>query len=167
MVLRQRSKSTSLCLLRLKYHRGRNLGNAERWVFGVYDVADKVGYITFVDKRDAATLLPIIQNVVLPDSVIISDEWAAYRGIGNLPQNYTHRTVNHSRNFVNPADGSHTNNVENYWKRAKAAFKRMNGTQKDMIASYLDDFMWRERYGQTFDLAYCNIIRHIAEKYQL
>lgn len=83
----------------------------------MYDVADKVGYITFVQKRDAATLLPIIEKVVLhPTLIIISDDWAAYRGLANLPKNYIHQTVNHSRNFVNHTDGAHTNNVERIWK---------------------------------------------------
>lgn len=60
--------------------------------------------------------------------------------------------------------GAHTNNVEAYWKRAKAVFKQMNGTSKDMVPSYLDEFMWKERYGSTFDLAFINILRHISER---
>ena len=32
-------------------------------------------------KRDAATLLPIIQKVVRPGSIVYSDEWRAYRQI--------------------------------------------------------------------------------------
>ena len=44
-------------------------------------------------------------------------------------------------------------------------FKRMNGTAKYMVIGYLDEFMWRERFASTFDLAYCNILRHIAERY--
>jgi len=152
-------------LVKAKYHRGRNARRRDSWVFGAYDVAEQMGYITYVAKRDAATLLPIIQRVVAPGSVVISDEWAAYRGIQNLPQNYDHRTVNHSQNFVNPITGAHTNNVESYWKRAKAVFKRMNGTSKDMVPSYLDEFMWRERFGRTMNLAYINILRHIADRY--
>lgn len=150
-------------LVKAKYFRGRNLKHQDRWIFGAYDVDAKHGFITFVTKRDAATLLPIIERVIAPESIIISDEWAAYRNIPNLPNNYRHQTVNHSKNFVNPATGAHTNNVENYWKRAKSIFKRMNGTQKEMIPSYLDEFMWRERYGQTFDLSYLNIMSHISE----
>ena len=33
--------------------------------------------------------------------------------------------------------------------RMKSTFKRMNGTYKDFGASYMDKFMWRERYSKT------------------
>lgn len=36
----------------------------------------------------------------------------------------------------------------------------MNGTQKDMVPSYLDEVMWQERFGATF-----NILCHIAKRY--
>lgn len=64
-------------MVRAKYHRGRNARRQDSWVFGAYDVADKMGYITYVPKRDSTTLLPIIARVVKPGSTIVSDEWAA------------------------------------------------------------------------------------------
>lgn len=153
-------------MVKAKYNRRRNLTLPQRWVFGIYDESKKMGYIRFVDRRDAQTLLPIIADVILPSSIIHSDEWAAYNGItGIANRNYTHETVNHRYNFVNPISGAHTNNVENYWKRAKAVFKRMNGTKVGFVESYLDEFMWRERYGATFDLAYENLLCHIHEKH--
>ena len=103
---------------------------------------EKVAYITYVKKRDAAALLPIIQNVVLPDSVIVSDQWRAYCDISNLPGNYTHYIVNHNENFVDPVTGKNTNHVESYWMRMKLTFKRINGTYKDFSPSYMDKFMW-------------------------
>lgn len=74
-----------------------------------------------------------------------------------MPGNYTHLTVNHGPNFVKPVNGAHTNNVEGYWKKVKAIFKRIHGTSKDMVPGYLDKFMWWEHFGSTFHLAYCNI----------
>ena len=54
-------------MVKAKYHRGRNLHTPHRWIFGAYDMATHTGYVQFVDNvRNAATLLPIIQRVVLP-----------------------------------------------------------------------------------------------------
>ena len=62
-----------------KANRDRQL--PQRWVFGIYDVEAKVGYLQEVPDRSAATLLPIIERYIAPGSIIRSDEWAAYRGI--------------------------------------------------------------------------------------
>ena len=43
-----------------KYNRGRVL--QEQWIFGGYDPVDKKGFLVPVPKRDAATLLPIVQQ---------------------------------------------------------------------------------------------------------
>src|SRR6218665_868146 len=44
----------------LATHTYRNASMQDRWIFGAYDVSDRISYITFVTKRNAATLLPII-----------------------------------------------------------------------------------------------------------
>lgn len=56
-----------------------------------------------VPKRDAATLQPIIRKLIPAGSTIVTDEWRAYIGLGNI---YHHLTVNHKQNFVNPRTGN-------------------------------------------------------------
>ncbi|ESO08359.1 hypothetical protein HELRODRAFT_145703, partial [Helobdella robusta] len=73
-----------------------------RWVFGGIDQDTNDAFLVEVEKRDAATLLPLIQRHILP----------AYNAIGNI--GYQHDTVNHSWTFK-PPSGVHTNNVENLW----------------------------------------------------
>jgi len=89
-------------------------------------------------------LLPVIERVVAPGSVIISDERVAYAAIPNGPGNYTLLMVNHSRQFVNPVNRAHTNSLEAYWSRTKAVSKRMNGTRKEMVPGYVDEFMLKK-----------------------
>ena len=60
----------------------------------------------------------------------------------------THRMVNHSLHFVDPATGVHTKTVESYWNRVKTKLKRMKGFDGDQLHRYLDEFMSRERYGK-------------------
>ena len=100
---------------RRKYNRGRL--TMEQWVFGGIDTTTRKGFLIPVDRRDANTLLPIIQDFILPGTTVVSDCWSSYNTVGNI--GYTHLTVNHSVNFVDPVTHAHKNNVENMWMRAK------------------------------------------------
>jgi len=120
-----------------------------------------------VAQRDAGTLLPIIEQHVHPGTIVHSDEWASYRRVQQLPSVSQHSTVNHSVTFVDPTTGTHTQNIESYWNRVKTKFKRMKGVHEDMMSSYLDEFMWRERHGASYSDAMQNICRDIALKYPL
>ena len=67
------------------------------------------------NKRDAPTLLPLIFRWILPGSVVYTDEWAAYNGL--TAATYTHESVNHSIQFVDPSTGVHTNTQEGLWAK--------------------------------------------------
>ena len=93
-----------------KYSRGRFRDG--HWVFGGIDVDDPSKcFLVPVERRDRATLEPLIQENIAPGSIIWSDDWRAYTGIAAL--GYTHHVVNHSENFVCPITGVHTNHIEN------------------------------------------------------
>src|SRR6218665_1395616 len=52
-------------LVGAKYQQGCNLYRPQTWIFRDYGVVRKVGYVTYVKKRVVATLLPIIERVIL------------------------------------------------------------------------------------------------------
>ncbi|CAF4928587.1 unnamed protein product, partial [Rotaria sp. Silwood1] len=123
------------------------------------------------------TLLPIIQNYILPGNVcnfelfptivflsgttIHSDQWRAYNDLQNDP-NYQHLTVNHSLNFVDPDTGVHTQNIENTWMRVKRKQKKQAGFARTLLTSYLEEFMWRQEFG---DQPLKNLILQICSHY--
>ena len=74
--------------------------------------------------------------------------WAAYRNLSALSHVASHSTVNHSVELVAPS-GTHTQNIESYWNRVKMRIKRMKGCREFEISGYLDEFMWRERHGDS------------------
>ena len=147
----------------IQYHRGRAPAT-EVWVFGMVDISHTpaLGYMEIVAQRDAATLLPIINAHVALGTEVWSDEWSAYRRAGTLPNVSRHRTVNHSVNFVDPVTGVHTQHIESYWNHVKQKLKRMKGCSRAMLAGYLDEFMWKERYGSTRREAFDSLCRDIA-----
>ena len=83
-------------------------------------------YLQLARRRNAATLLPIIQRRVQLGTTLHTDEWAAYRQLqGRL--GLLHRAVNHSLHFVDPATGVHMQHAESNWCAAKEKFKHMKG----------------------------------------
>ncbi|XP_045121432.1 uncharacterized protein LOC123510360 isoform X2 [Portunus trituberculatus] len=138
-------------------------GTPERLVFGGFCPSTQEGFLVFVPNKEAATLLPIIQQYVRPGSIIHTDGLASYDGIGEIDVQppYIHHRVDHSGDFVDPNTGASTNHVEEYWRRAeqkfraekywgkaKQKFKAMYGSQGNLLDPHLNEFHWRERMVQ-------------------
>ena len=136
-------------------------------MFGLVDTSldPALGYMELVQRRDAATLLPLISQHTLPGTTIWSDDWAAYNRVSSLPGISSHGVVNHSLHFVDPTTGVHTQAIESYWNRVKTKFKRMKGVSSDQLPLHLDEFMWRERHGSTAGEAFRGICADISTQY--
>ena len=80
-----------------KYNRGRQVEG--HWVFGGTERITGECFLVEVDRRDAATLLPLIQQHIRRGSIIYSDEWKAYSRI-TATTGMSHETVNHLLHFV-------------------------------------------------------------------
>lgn len=122
---------------KIKYHRGHHVDG--QWVFGGIEEKTRKNFMIAVDKRDRNTLLPIIEQYILPGSIIISDCWKAYDILGE--KDYLHFKVNHSIEFVN-SEGDHTNKIEGHWRQAKSKMPSF-GVTKAHFKSHLGEFMWR------------------------
>ena len=116
-----------------------------------------------VDRRDAQTLLPIVQRVCLPGTIIYSDQWAGYQQLQEVT-GLQHRQVNHSVNFVNPANGVHTQAIEGYWSKHKNRLKQLKGLHRPHMVSHLAECMWRDRFRNN---AFLTLLQHISQQFQL
>jgi len=121
----------------------------------------KACFLVPVGQRDKDTLLPIIPAHILPGTRVISDMWKAYDCLKD--EGYSHLTVNHSLNFVDPDTGGHTQRIENTWWGDRQSMPR-KGTSKDLFESYLQEWLWRQHFG---DDPFGNIIKHIADLYEV
>ena len=118
--------------------------------------------VNALEHRDAATLVPIIQQHIRPGSIVYSDEWSSYQSL-NAATGLVHNTVNHSLHFVDPTTGAHTQGVEGMWSCCKRMLREEKTMHSQLFETYLPEFMWRKRFGGP--LAFSNILKHIAEQY--
>jgi len=120
-----------------KYGQGREVHGI--WLLGGIESISKNKFVWPVEQRDAGTLIPLIQRFILPGSIIHSDCWKAYSSLNTL--GYTHRTVNHSENFLDPVTHVQTQNIERFWRDLKS-WVLCSGVKKNCIKSCI----WPDAY---------------------
>lgn len=144
-----------------KYNRGKRVKTT--WVLGMIDSTSKESVIIYVPKRDKQTMIPEIQRFVKPGTTIWTDGWGAYKGLDKC--GYTHKTVNHSKNFKKTLTGVCTNRIEGHWNCLKKYCRTKNVMNSKFFFEYVDEFMWSEKFGNDAVSKYTNILKHIKERY--
>lgn len=125
---------------RRKYNRGRLVEGT--WVVGMIDDTGDVR-LEVAKRRDAETLTDIITRNVAIGSEVHSDSWRGYNTEYLAWAGLTHKTVNHSREFV-AEDGTHTQRIESQWRVLRRHFSP-GGIRKEDIADHLVEYAWRRK----------------------
>lgn len=173
----------SLMRGRRKYNRGRLLrGNAAPparqnygnrvvgpWIFGmVWKRPDGTQEIRMVHvlRRNEQTLRAVIQRHIAPGTEIWSDKWAAYANIPHWPGfNYTHGTVNHQENFIDPVTGANTQRIEANWGHVKTEIlRKMRGTSSNLLPGHLAEYWWKRVHQEA---PFRDLIKQIAQQFPL
>jgi len=103
----------------------------------VFGIAQRKGNITALITPDikSSTLYPVIKKYVLPDSMIYTDEFQAYRSLKK--HGYNHKRVHHaSKVFVQ--GNAHTNTIEGFWSVLK---RGIDGVYHAVSQKYLQDYI--------------------------
>ena len=146
-----------------KNNKGRALPKGG-WVFGLFDRATRMVALFEIKDRTTDTLLKKITEHVAPGTHIYSDDWPAYRCLSKSGV-WMHSVVNHSKHFVDPKTGTHTQNIESFWGNGKSNWTKMRGCKMGMRAAHIDEIQWRwnNRNEDTFE----SIITLIRQFYPL
>ena len=120
-----------------KGNRGR--GSAGKIpVFGLLKRGGRV-YTKIIPDASSATLIPIIERKVVPDSIVYSDCWRAYNVLDVSA--FKHYRINHSVLFADKKN--HINGIENFWNQAKRHMRKFNGIPKETFGLFLKECEWR------------------------
>ena len=129
-----------------KYDQGRYVEGS--WVMGGIQRGTDHCFLVCCPNscRGEAELVPIIRQYVRPGTLIVTDMWQGYTNLTDY--GYLHEEVNHSRNFVDPVTGAHTNTIEGTWTHAKNFCLRTGGRRStESLSRNLTEFMWRKQKG--------------------
>ena len=139
-----------------KYHRGHHVEGV--WVLGGIEITpQKRMFIVPVPDRCAETLVEVIRQHVLPGTTVNTDLWRGYNTLCDY--GYVHNTVNHSRSFVNPVSGTHTNSIEGAWSGLKQHLAPQQRTQEDMH-NRLGEYLWRRQNKGRLWFAFIEALRN-------
>ena len=106
--------------------------------FGLLERGGKV-YTAIIPNAQGSTLIPIIREKVLPDSIVYTDSFQVYDALD--VSEFHHRRVNHSKVFVS-IRGHHIKGIENFLSQAKRHLCRSNGIPKDSFYWCLKECDW-------------------------
>lgn len=107
-------------------------------VFGLLKRGGRV-YTKIIPDASSATLIPIIERKVIPDSVVYSDCWRAYNVLD--VSEFKHYRINHSKLFADKKN--HINGIENFWNQAKRHMRKFNGIPRQNFGLFLKECEWR------------------------
>lgn len=141
-----------------KYNRGHAVEGA--WVVGGIERSiERKFFAEIVVKRDAETLLAVIERHVLPGSIVHTDCWKGYDQLARL-FDLDHHRVNHSKEYVNKIDGTHTNTIEAKWGALKRKIS-IRGRVKDRLQSHLFEQIWRNKHSSCLWTSFIDALRDV------
>jgi transposase len=111
-------------------------------VFGILKRGGKV-YTKVIPDASSATLMPIIDRKICPDSIVYTDCWTAYNAIDMTK--FYHDRINHSELFADRHN--HINGIENFWNQAKRQLRKYNGIPKENFSLFLKECEFRFNFG--------------------
>ena len=121
--------------------RGRpGRGSHKTPVFGMVERGGQIAAYT-MPNLTGAQMLSHVAKRVLPQSMIYTDEYAAYNGL--TARGYTHERVNHSTGVYVSGD-VHTNTIEGFWALLKHGIRGVyHSVSAKHLQGYLSEYVWR------------------------
>jgi len=112
---------------------------SRQWILGGVSRQMRQCLLQTIANRSEGTLVPAVEAVSDPDSLVFTDEWLGYSAIPNR------MSVCHSREFVNSqATFVHTNTQEGIWGHMKPLSHHVyRGFPRSSLPQFLSEVMFR------------------------
>lgn len=125
----------------------RGRGTKKTPVVGMVQRKGQVRAFVAADVK-ADTLRGLIKEHVLPRTMVFTDDFKSYNGIG--ARGYTHQRINHSEKVYVNGD-VHTNTIEGFWSLIKRGIGGVyHNVGRHYLQAYLNEYSFR--YNRRFDV---------------
>jgi len=105
--------------------------------------ADGRVYTVVVDNAKSDTLMPVIKQKIMPDSIAYTDSLSSYDKLD--VSGFIHYRINHSKEFADRQN--HINGIENFWNQAKRVLRKYNGIDRKSFPLFLKECEFRFNFG--------------------
>ena len=96
-----------------------------------------------VDNVKSDTLMPVIRQKIMPDSIVYTDRLSNYDKLD--VSGFIHYRINHSKEFADRQN--HINGIENFWNQAKRVLRKYNGIDRKSFPLFLKECEFRFNFG--------------------
>ncbi|KCZ77372.1 hypothetical protein H311_01616 [Anncaliia algerae PRA109] len=127
-----------------KYNVGR-IQN-QKIILGGICRSTKQRFMQIIEKRTKNIIGKAIEDNIQDGTIIYTDQWSSYLYYFMNNQKYKHNFVNHKYNFVDPLDGTHTQNIESMWSSFKKFKRRKQYFKQNKLDLYISEYLIRNIY---------------------
>ena len=112
-------------------------------VFGILKRNGRVYTVVVVDNAKSDTLMPVIKQKIMPDSIVYTDSLSSYDKLD--VSGFIHYRINHSKAFADRQN--HINGMENFENQAKRVLRKYNGIDRKSFPLFLKECEFRFNSG--------------------
>ena len=109
----------------------------------VVGVVQRKGKVAALVTKDTtrATVMPIIQEKVMPETLVYTDEYVVYEGLDR--KGYKHERIRHAEK-VYVVGNVHTNTIEGFWSLVKRGISGVyHSVSEKHLQGYIDEYAFR------------------------
>jgi len=113
-----------------------------------------------VPNVQAKTLLPMIQEKALPNSIIYTDEMPSYNRLSRM--DYDHRTIHHATKVYVLGD-IHTNTIDGFWSLVKRGISGVYHSVSPLyLQSYVNEYSFRYNHRKDEQSMFKTVLNQIS-----
>lgn len=114
-----------------------------------------------VPNVKAETLVPFVQEKVMPETLIYTDELPSYNSLRR--KGYSHKRVHHAQKVYVVGD-AHTNSIEGFWSLTKNGIKGVyHSVSAKYLQTYINEYAFRYNRRNTIQPMFLSFLHQVKK----